>query len=194
MFKRILVPLDGSESAESILNLVGFIASSSKAEIVLLRVVEYPYHIYASWTGYNPFDSAQMERLQGQKEAFRLEIDDYLSRVASVVAENGIKVATKVCEGPVVESILSSSENLRADLIVLSTCGNGGGNPWMIGAVANRVLREAKVPVILIRTASIKPIPHFLHKQDRPFHQALKTDHYGSRVDTAVASAEMTAL
>ncbi len=184
MFTRILIPLDGSEPAESILRLAGFIARAGNAEIVLLRVVEYPYQIYARLARYNPFDSNQMEKIRRQKEAIRSEVENYLRRIASEIAATRVKVTTRVCEGPVVESILSSAENLRADLIVLSNCGNGGGNPWKIGAVADRVLRESRVPVMLIRAAPAQSFPVFQRAQDQSagqaLDQALNTERYAN--------------
>ena len=67
------------------------------------------------------------------------------------------KVSIEVRESPVVDAILSTTENLEIDLIVMSTVGQGH-SPWMIGAVANRILRESPVPVILIGKESYSSI------------------------------------
>ena len=77
-----------------------------------------------------------------------------MEQIASNLAVAGVKVTVEVGEGPVVEAILAYTERLHIDLIALSTCGQGRGSQWMIGAVADRVLHEAQVPVILIRPMS----------------------------------------
>jgi nucleotide-binding universal stress UspA family protein len=154
MYKKILVPLDGSEQSEEVLPLVCKFADVSKAEIVLLRVAEYPYALYSMCYEYPPSDPALAKTIQNKKKIIYLEVIDYMEQVASTLAIAGVKVTVEVCEGPVVEAILASIDRLHIDLIVLSTCGKSGGTQWMIGAVADRVLRDAKVPVVLIRPTS----------------------------------------
>jgi hypothetical protein len=63
------------------------------------------------------------------------------------------KVSIEIQECPVVESILSTVAKSEIDLIVMSTIGQDH-NTWMMGATTNRILREAPVPVILIRKES----------------------------------------
>lgn len=64
----------------------------------------------------------------------------------------------EVQECPVIDAILGTIEKSRIDLIVMSTVGQDD-NPWMMGAIANRILREASVPVILIRKGSYGSVP-----------------------------------
>jgi nucleotide-binding universal stress UspA family protein len=184
MYKRILVPLDGSETAEIVLNLVSSIAKAGYTEVVLLRVVEYPLDVYAGCMEYPSFNFDQIQCVQRQKEAFRLQANEYLERVASSLMTSGIHVTTKTCDGPVVEAVLASAEKLRSDLIVLSTCGNGGGNPWVIGSVAGRILREAQVPVILVRPKGVIPITRFQVKKDDYARNVVKTAHLDRHNDT----------
>lgn len=155
MYKRILVPLDGSELAEEALPLARILAELNKAEIVLLRVVEYPYTLYSTCDEYPPADPDRAKTIQSKKKSLRREASSYLERVASTLQTLGAKVYTEVAEGPVVGAILDSIERLHIDSIVLSTCGQSGCTRCMMGAIADRVLREAQVPVILIR-----PAPH----------------------------------
>jgi nucleotide-binding universal stress UspA family protein len=158
MYHKILVPLDGSKQAESALPLAGKLARIYNAEITLLRVVEYPFEMYARCDSNtlaipNPVD----EKLQIEKEAVCKETQDYLKRLAEIIEMIVSKVSIEVRESPVVDAILSTTENLEIDLIVLSTVGQGH-SPWMIGAVANRILRESPVPVILIGKESYSSI------------------------------------
>jgi nucleotide-binding universal stress UspA family protein len=149
MYHKILVPLDGSKQAEFALPLAGKLARIYNAEVTLLRVVEYPFEMYSrcdsNTLGYlSPVD----EKLQVEKEAVCKEAEDYLKRLAEIVEMTVSTVSVEVRESPVVDAILSTTENLEIDLIVMSTVGQGH-SPWMIGAVANRILRESPVPVIL---------------------------------------------
>jgi nucleotide-binding universal stress UspA family protein len=151
MYKRIMVLLDGSEFAEKALPLACGLASCKNAEIVLLHIAEYPFEIYGLSDEYSYRDPNFTKSIQAKKTAICQEAVEYLEYIAINLKNDGLKVITEVCEGPVVETILASIDRLNIDLIALSTYGSGGGNPWMMGSVADRVLREAKVPVTLIR-------------------------------------------
>lgn len=159
MYGRILVPLDGSKQSEEVLPLARTLGEVIKAEIVLLRVTEYPYTLYSTCYEYPPTDPDLAKTIQNKKEIIYREAKDYLERTASTLAGAGIKVTAEVCEGPVVEAILASTGRLHIDLIALSTWGQSGGSQWMIGAIADRVPHEAQVPVILVRPTSRSFIP-----------------------------------
>ena len=151
MYQKILVPLDGSKQAEAALLLASKLARISNAEITLLRVVEYPFEMYSTCeprSFVNPMPPD--EKLQVEKEAFCKEAEDYLKRLASLIEMSVSKVSIEIQECPVVEAILRTVARSEIDLIVMSTIGQDH-NTWMMGAVANRILREAEVPVILIR-------------------------------------------
>ena len=159
MYHKILVPLDGSKQAESALRLASKLARISNAEITLLRVVEYPMEMYSRCDSntrayHSPFD----EKLQMEKDAFCKEAEAYLKLLASIAEMTVSKVSIEVQECPVVEAILSTTKKSEIDLIVMSAVGQGH-NPWMIGAVANRLLRESPVPVVLIGKEPYAPVP-----------------------------------
>ena len=165
MYHKILVPLDGSKQAESALRLASKLARISNAEIILLRVVEYPTEMY-SRCGSNtlaypsPFD----EKLQMEKDAFCKEAESYLQLLASIAEMTVSKVSIEVQECPVVDAILSATKKSEIDLIVMSTVGQGD-NPWRIGAVANRLLRESPVPLVLIGKEPHAPVPEAPRQQ-----------------------------
>ena len=165
MYQRILVPLDGSKQAESALRLASKLARVSNAEITLLRVVEYPMEMYSrcdsNTLAYpSPFD----EKLQMEKAAFCKEAEAYLKLLASIVEMTVSKVSIEVQECPVVDAILNTTKKSEIDLIVMSAVGQGH-NPWMIGAVANRLLRESPVPVVLIGKEPYTPVPDHPRQQ-----------------------------
>jgi nucleotide-binding universal stress UspA family protein len=166
VYQKILVPLDGSKQAESALLLASKLARISDAEITLLRVVEYPFEIYSrcepSTFGH---PSQPDEKLLAEKDAFCREAEHYLKQLASIVEMSGSNVSIEIEECPVVESILNTLVRLKIDLIVMSTIGQDH-NSWMMGATTNRVLREAAVPVILLRNESWVSVPDRSRQQE----------------------------
>jgi len=151
MYKKILVPLDGSKHAEKVLSLACTMAKSNNAEIVLLRIVEYPYAMYVGCENYSLLDPEFQKKTEGRKKVICDDLTDYLERIALTLQNDGLRVTAEVCEGPVVETILASIDRFGIDLIAMSTLGDGGGNPWMLGSVADRVLRESTIQVTLVR-------------------------------------------
>ena len=165
MYQKILVPLDGSKQAESALPLAGKLARIYNAEITLLRVVEYPFEIYSNCQSNGLNDPIRAnEKLQAEKAACCKDAEDYLKRLASTIEMTVSQVTVEVQECPVVDAILSTVDKSKIDLIVMSTVGQDD-SPWMMGAITNRILREAPVPVILIRNGAYSSIP------DRPRQQ-----------------------
>ncbi len=148
MYRKILVPLDGSKKAEAVLPYVCELAERFDAEIVLLRV---------------PVAADDDLLLTGPKlamatnvraEALRCEAIDYLERLATELEDIGLHVMTLVREGPVVETILDCAEKVHADSIALATCGRGGAGYWMLGSVTYRVLHYARVLVLVVSAES----------------------------------------
>jgi nucleotide-binding universal stress UspA family protein len=145
MYSKILVPLDGSELAEQILPHVAALAGCHLSEIVLLRVVNYP-------TSSMPLSSAELEA--GVRDCVECEALDYLKGVAEKYFKGSqLKVEADAItgEGPVVDSILDYTDKNGVELIAMSTHGRTGPARWIIGSVAERVVRAAKVPVLLVR-------------------------------------------
>jgi nucleotide-binding universal stress UspA family protein len=168
MYKKILVPLDGSALAEKVLPFVCSIARNNNAKIVLLRIAEYPYAMYTGWENYSSLDPEFNKNTSKQKKAICNDLAKYLERIASNLQADGLRVITEVCEGPVVDTILASVDRLCIDIIAMSTVGDGGGNPWMLGSVADRVLRESKVQIFLVRpNQGSKPINIRQEKNNR---------------------------
>lgn len=168
MYQKILVPLDGSKQAESALPLAGKLARIYNAEITLLQVVEYSFEMYSRCDSNTHNSPSQIdEKLQIEKGAFCKDAEDYLKQVASTMEMTVSQVSIEVQECPVIDAILGTIEKSRIDLIVMSTVGQDD-NPWMIGAITNRILREASVPVILIRKGSYSSVPDHPRQQGTP--------------------------
>ena len=140
MYKKILVPLDGSELAEKALKHAHILARSLHAEIVLFRVVVFITQ---------DFDVIPMEGAVSDEAI--ADAKRYLERVFAGLRRLGLKVTTRVKSGRVADTIIDYSEKHAVDLIVMSTHGRTGPARWLIGSVADRVVRGGQVSVLLVR-------------------------------------------
>lgn len=146
MYKKILVPLDGSLRAEAILPHVEQLAQWSGASLVLMRVVE-PTPIVV-----DPYDPQPAFPFQDDLERQAVEVDTYLAGVAANLAEKGITAERKILRGPIVESILQVADDEQADLIAMASHGRGGLARVFYGSVAAGVLQRINRPILLIRS------------------------------------------
>jgi len=136
MFERILVPLDGSELAESVLHQVGRLLRRKDAELLLLRVVTLPPAVEGD-VG-TPLD------------LLRSRAAEYLQGVELRLSEQGARVRSKVVEGFAADAILETAKNERATMIAMSTHGRTGLARWVFGSVAEKVLRASPIPVLAV--------------------------------------------
>lgn len=141
-FKRILVPLDGSETAGEILPLVKQIAPRYEAEVILLRV-ERP-RLAVSPTG----SAALAEPGQAGEEL----LAPYLKHLS----EEGIKVRTKIALGNPADWILKTAEDEQVDLLAMTTHGRSGPSRWLFGSIAEKVLRASPCPLLVHRIAGLR--------------------------------------
>ena len=142
MYKRALVPLDGSSVAEAIIPFILDIAGPLDMEVVLLRVVEpiAPMVIEGS-------RHVEMEDV----EARRTDAEEYLAPIAVELRNKGVRVESRVRRGNPAEEIVAAARETGADLIAMSTHGRGGLGRLVFGSVAQAVLRHVDMPVLLMR-------------------------------------------
>lgn len=146
MYSGILVPLDGSERAETILPHVEELARLSNAEVVFLQVIEWPA-INPGIVG-SSFDETQCrQEFQRRKE----HAESYLATWQGKFRESGITSRAVFEHGPVVEAILNTAEHEGADLIALTSHGRTGLSQVFYGSVAAGVLHRADRALLLIR-------------------------------------------
>jgi nucleotide-binding universal stress UspA family protein len=141
MYKRILLPLDGSPLAEQALPHAIAIAERFQSELILLQVL-VPLPRAPTTT------EATVLRAE---EATAVLVREYLKRVAASVQEHSITVQVITIEGRPHFQILQYAETNQVDMIVMCSRGQSGLSRWMIGSVADRVMRGANVPVLLVR-------------------------------------------
>ncbi len=148
MFKRILVPLDGSQLAEAALPSALLLANRFDADLFLLRVTT-PQQFIMHYDG-----STYVALLDDLREQANAEALRYLQQQQQLLAEQGYKVQTLLLEETnIAETILQQVELEAIDVIVMSTHGHGGIRRWVFGSIADKILRQADVPVMLIRAS-----------------------------------------
>ena len=142
MYRKILVPLDGSKTAEGVLPHAQALAYSEGAELVLLIVAANPALDYAF------SDPGIAQRAEEDQEE---RSKKYMAEAERQLKSAGFKVSTLLRVGAVAEVILAVAEEMQVDVIAMSTHGRTGPARWLLGSVAERVVRNSKVPVLLIR-------------------------------------------
>ncbi len=149
MYNRILVTLDGSELAEEVIPYAEDIGTKMKSEIILLRVSPPVQALEENGRVISTVDQ-EMERVAA-------EYNEYLSRIAFRFRSKGLKTRMVVRFGDPAEQIVDFAKDDGIDLITMCTHGRSGVSRWVYGSVADRVLRAASMPVLLIRASIAKP-------------------------------------
>jgi nucleotide-binding universal stress UspA family protein len=140
---HLLVPLDGSALAESVIKHALAIAQPATTRITLLRVVA-PAYVASEFHALVPSDNLLNERVAAAH--------DYLNHTASQLGVEGYLVDTDVVvSGAPGSAILDYSRRYEADVICMATHGRSGVKRWLLGSVADKVLRGADQPVLLYR-------------------------------------------
>ncbi len=151
-FKRILVPLDGSEKAEQALPHAEQIAKSASAEVTLLYV--------------EPPEAASAGTWEKKDTSFRSrqgeDLATYFDSIASSLKKAGVGVKTKVMSGHPGQQIIQEAEAGLSDLIVMSSHGRTGLARWAFGSVADQVLHSSPTPVLLVRATVKGEVPRHL--------------------------------
>lgn len=151
MYRKILVPLDGSDLAECALNHVKKLFQDGTAvEVVLLNavVIELP------WRDLGVGDDAHAVAFDygAFVKTFMDQSKRYLAGVQARLASEGIKVSTETVESNRPSSAITDyAQKNGFDLIVIATHGYTGVKKMMLGSIALRVLQDSNVPVLLIR-------------------------------------------
>jgi nucleotide-binding universal stress UspA family protein len=149
MYKRVMVPLDGSPLAEGILPFILQIAGPLDLEVVLVRVVQPIPPQALEGTGHVVLDDVPA-RLREARE--------YLAPVAADLRGRGVRVTTEARHGDPVKELVAAARDAGADLIAMTTHGRSGVGRLLFGSVAEAVLRQANVPVLMMRLSG-PPVP-----------------------------------
>ncbi len=160
MYKKIMVPLDGSELAECVLPHVEFIVSGgSTTDITFIRVVE-PSNVFWGMEsdGGAAFTAIEAARIRKELDEENLaSAREYIAQIAAVHRYPGAVVTGEVITGRPAEALAEYAEKHGIDLVVIATHGLSGISRWVWGSVADKVLRSACVPVLMVRAPGCVP-------------------------------------
>jgi nucleotide-binding universal stress UspA family protein len=154
MFKRVLVPLDGSQLAEAALAPALAIAEKQGGAVLLLRVVVPAELDLAAGHGQGYYDLNKLWEKQERQKA-----DYYLRQVRAEWQGCGVPLQLEVAVGAPPNVIVATAAHHGAQLIVMATHGRSGLGRLVYGSVAEAVLRGAEVPVLLVPIRSIRQRP-----------------------------------
>jgi len=148
MYKKILLPTDGSECAEKAAEHAALIAGQNNAEIIILNVLET-----------YPIRGLPVEELTRRvAELFKEEGEKALETISKIIKENEakegfkhkIKITLKQKEGSPADIILQTTEDEDIDLVVMGASGKHRLERFVIGSVAEKTVRHAKIPVLTV--------------------------------------------
>lgn len=154
MSERILMPLDGSKLGEAALSyidgLISRLAPGETVEITLFHVITTVRHNVSYQGGGRvsiPFNDEEQGKLKDEAKA-------YLERVSKRLQSTKINPVCKVAvnENPA-KAILEAKKEVNADLIAMATHGRSGLTRFAIGSVADKVMRESGIPVLMVRSS-----------------------------------------
>ena len=142
MFKKILVPLDGSELAAKVLPQVIDLAKAHGSQVTLL-------HVFLDLK--KAVSGELLEELMAHEVK---SCETYLAQVAKDLAAQGVNVQTECFVGLPPQDIIAYADKNSMDLIAMATHGKGEV-AWVLGSTAEKIVTHATVPVLLIRVMEI---------------------------------------
>jgi nucleotide-binding universal stress UspA family protein len=176
-FKRILVPLDGSERAERAIPLAAHIAQASRGSVLLVRVVS-PQVV--SGMGFAPVEEG-LEAALAAADTYLKQVerrDELVDVEAHRKALTGVSAAT---------TLLEAITLYQCDLVVICSHGRSGLTRWALGSVAQKIVRHAAAPVLVLRPEG--PLPPTTRPGSEPAIRALVTLDGSALAETALLPA-----
>jgi nucleotide-binding universal stress UspA family protein len=147
LIKKILVPLDGSKTGETIIQCAEVLAKALDAELVLFQVLE-PLRTVAG------FETVASYSIPQSEESIKMAAKNYLNEVEKPLKGKGIKTSTVIVWGSAAERIIEYAE-ANTDLVTISSHGTSGVGRWVLGSVTEKVLQIGDKPVLVARP--VKP-------------------------------------
>jgi len=145
-----MVPLDGSELAECVLpHVEAFISQCRFRTIVFVRVLEA---ITPAVAGEYAINVDEMENREANRKA---SAEAYLKQIIKRMKPGETGLEKKVLIGRPADKLADYADNNDVDLILMATHGRSGVSRWVRGSVADRILRGASVPVLMVRAQGV---------------------------------------
>ena len=143
MYNRILIPLDGKLSSETVLPHVKRLAQATETEMVLLHVILSPAREFA-------VPSRPLVKNNASKD--REKVIKYLKKTCGVLEKDGSRATYLIREGGVAETILEVAGFMEIDLIAMSTQGRSAAQILLLGNVTYQVVRHSPLPMLVVRS------------------------------------------
>jgi nucleotide-binding universal stress UspA family protein len=148
MYKRILLPLDGSLIAEAALQEVRKLAGDFGIEVILVYVVQPMQYLSPDTL----FESLQI----GIEDSLRNWAKEYLKNIVKDLKQAGIPATSIILRGYPADQIIACAAEKRVNLIVMTTRGRTGPFRWFLGSVSEKVSRLAKCPVMIVQPSRLR--------------------------------------
>jgi nucleotide-binding universal stress UspA family protein len=146
VIKSVVVPLDGSELAESVIPMMAGLAKALDLEVVLIRAYHIPYNSYAGDDG--SYAVNYDELIVGVRD----EAKEYIEKKVAEVKKLGVaKVSAITKEGFAGDEIIAAGRKTPDSLIAMCSHGRSGVKRWMLGSVTEVVVRHSGEPVLVVR-------------------------------------------
>jgi nucleotide-binding universal stress UspA family protein len=150
MQERVLIPLDGSKVGEAALPVVAERMTKwspeLEVEVTLLGVITNLRH----WVVVGEA-SAPVSYTDEELKAIAAQVKQYLEKAGEPLKSRGAKIVTRVAIGNAAEEILKVADEIKVNLIAMSTHGRSGLRRWAFGSVTDKVMHGANVAVLLVR-------------------------------------------
>jgi nucleotide-binding universal stress UspA family protein len=165
--KRVLIPLDGSEFSRQVVHVVRDYFKPQEAELVLLRVAlplvipmervpaAHAALMTRSYETYSREDEQSYQWTAQEQEVYLTQLQEELQAEATHLRKAAYQVATEVLFGDPAQRISDYVKEAKIDLVAMTTHGRTGWGRFVLGSVAESVLRTVNVPVLLLRTVSL---------------------------------------
>jgi nucleotide-binding universal stress UspA family protein len=151
MYRRILVPLDGSKLAECVLPHAEALANLSKATVELVQVVE---PVELPTRGGLALSVDDLKQIESHSKNGAVS---YLGAITERLKKAGIKARSKVLSGKTADSLIDHIHEGNFDLIIMATHGRSGISRWIWGSVADKILHSSSIPVLIVRPSECIP-------------------------------------
>ena len=154
MYKKIMVPLDGSELAECVFpHLETVVKGCESPQVIVVQAVEplsIPY-------GREVSQFTSLEQVKAFETHQKVDAEKYLKEVVARLKKTGVKARAEVIYGKAGEVLSDYANKNDVDLVVIATHGRSGVSRWVWGSVADRLVRSVCVPVLMVRAPGCVP-------------------------------------
>ena len=143
-YQKILVAIDDSEISVNVIQQAAQLAKALNSEITVVEVMALDPYLADTYVRLGQSNDL-IERVRGY-------VQENLAKAEQKFEELGLTVATQVLEGfSIPQEIIGAAQNLGADLIIMGSHGRTGFKKFILGSVAQKVLGESHIPVLIVR-------------------------------------------